>query len=67
MATEMHDFNALIDPVVKLLESGRHMNVIHFALPISKYLLHCLLLLKIVELLCHLSMPVVHEWLTVHE
>lgn len=67
VATEMHDLYSLIDPVMKLLESGWYVNVVYFALPISQYFLHCLFLLKIVELLSHLAVLVVDQWLAVHE
>lgn len=63
----MHDFHSLVDPVMKLLESGGYVNVVYFALPISQYFLHCLFLLEIVELLCHFAMLVVDQWLAVHE
>jgi hypothetical protein len=63
----MHDFHSLVDPVMKLLESGGYVNVVYFALAISQYFLHCLFLLKIVELLCHFAMLVVDQWLAVHE
>lgn len=35
MATEMNDFNAFGDPIVKFLNSGRHMYVIYLAFTLS--------------------------------
>ena len=35
MAAEMHDFYAFGDPIVKLLNSGRHMYVIYLAFTLS--------------------------------
>jgi hypothetical protein len=67
MSTEMQYLHSLIDPIMELLESGWDMYVIHSALTLSKYLLHCLFLLKIVQLLSHLPALGIDQWLAVHE
>lgn len=56
MAAEMHDFNAFSYPVVKFLNSCRHMYVIYLAFALSKYLLNYLLFLEVVDLLSDFSL-----------